>query len=158
MLSVEALQVEHQLLRRTLSAFQDVLANSQPSDRAQHLYQAVVELLEEHLRKEERVTAADDSQIQAIRRADRLHDHAEAHIVFRDLEALFSAWRHVPTGLLAIHLTRLIDELRECFDDEERRVFPIVEQAQEDAGRIWRLQEFVDMEERGRTPCTSVSS
>lgn len=158
MLSVEALQVEHQLLRRALSAFQDVLADSQPSDRAQHLYQAIVELLEEHLRKEERITAAYDSRIQAIRRADRLHDHAEARIVLRDLKVLFSAWRHVPTRLLAIHLTRLIDELRECCDDEEQRVFPIVEQAQEDAGRIWRPQEFVDVEERGRTLCTFVNS
>ena len=99
-----------------------------------------------------------DSHIQAVLKADRLRDHAEPKIVLRDLGMLFSAWRHVPTGLLAIHLTHLIDELRECFDEEEQRVFPIVEHAEEDAQRIWNPQELVEAAERGRTPCKSVSS
>jgi hemerythrin-like domain-containing protein len=158
MASVEALQAEHRLIRHTLSAFQEVLANSQPSEVAQDIHQAVVELLEAHIRKEEQVMAPYGSQIQAVRRADALRDHVEPTVVLRDLGVLFSAWQHVPTGLLAIHLTHLIDELRECFDEEERRVFPIVEHAEEDAKRIWRPQAFVEVEERGREPCKSVSS
>ena len=144
MSNVGELQAEHQLIRHTLSALQEVLANSQPSDVAQDVHQAVVELLEAHIRKEEQATAPYDCQIQAVLRADRLRDHAEPKIVLRDLGMLFAAWRHVPTGLLAIHLTHLIDELRECFDDEEQRVFPIVEHAEEDARRIWHPEELVE--------------
>ena len=156
--NVEELQAEHRLIRHTLSALQEALVNSQPSDVAQDVHQAVVELLEAHLRKEEQMMALYDSQIQAVRRADLVRDHAEPKIVLRDLGMLFAAWRHVPTGLLAIHLTHLIDELRECFDEEEQRVFPIVQHAEEDARRIWHPEDILEAEERGRTECKSVSS
>ncbi len=145
MSNVEELQAEHRLIRHTLLAFQEVLANSQSSDVAQDVHQAVVELLEAHLRKEEQVTAPYDRQIQAALRADRRRDHAEPKIVLRDVGMLFSAWRHVPTRLLAIHLTHLIDELRECFDDEEQRVFPIVAHAEEDARRSWHPKELMEV-------------
>ena len=158
MQSVEELQAEHRLIRHALSAFQEALANSQPSDVAQDVHQAVVELLEAHIRKEEQAAAPYDSQIQAVLRADRLRDHAEPKIVLRNLGMLFSAWQHVPTGLLAIHLTHLIDELRECFDEEEQRVFPIIQHGEEDARRIWHPQELTEAEEHGRTLCKSVSS
>ncbi len=141
--SVEELQAEHRLIRHTLSVFQEVLADSQPAEVAQDVHQAIVELLEAHLRKEEQTTAPYEGRIQAVLRATRLPDHAEPKVVLRDLGMLFAAWRHVPTGLLTIHLRHLIDELRECFEEEEHQVFPIVEHA---------------AEERGRLLCKSVSS
>ena len=140
---VEAWQAEHRLIRHTLSALQEVLANSQPSDVAQNIHQAVVELLEAHLRKEEQMMAPYDSRIQAVLRADQLRDHVEPKIVLRELGMLFAAWQYVPTGLLASHLTHLIDELRECFDEEEHRVFPIAEQAEENSRQVWHPEAMV---------------
>jgi hemerythrin-like domain-containing protein len=148
--SVEELQAEHRLIRHTLSALQEVLQNTQPSDVAQDIHQAAVELLKAHLRKEAQATAPYGSQLQAIRHAAALRDHAEPAVVLRDIGALFTAWRHVPTGLLAIHLMHLIDELRECFNDEEQEVFPVIEHAEEDARRIWHPEDLVTASEDGR--------
>lgn len=147
--SVEELQAEHRLIRHTLSAFQEVLVHSQASEMAQDVHQAVIELLEAHLRKEEQATAPYENRIQAVLRADRLCDHAEPRVVLRDIERLFSAWRYVPMGLLAIHLTRLIDELRECFDEEERWVFPIVQCAQRSVEGVLPLADLARATDEG---------
>lgn len=155
MARVDELQAEHWLIRHTLAALQEAL--SQAPDVAQDIHQAVVALLEAHLCHEEAAIAPLGRRIQAVRRGEALRDHAAPTVVLRDLNALFAAWRHVPTSLLAVHLTHLIDELRECLDEEEQRVFPIVRHADEDAQQLCRPGELTGTEERGRLECTSVS-
>jgi hemerythrin-like domain-containing protein len=128
---VNRLQREHEALRRTLSSARDAITVAELSEIVQARLRALTRLLTRHLRREEAAWHPYLDRLEAAQRALALSDHAEPHILLRDLEALIAAWRLHPTETLAIHLWRLLDELQERLDEEERELFPVMEAVEE---------------------------
>ena len=137
------LKAEHDALRRALSEFEKLLETSNPQDAMQAVYRSLIHLLETHIRKEEVMVAPYARRIQRVLRSHALGDRVEPRVLLRDLSALFSAWHVAPSGALMTHLCHLLEELRECLEEEEHDVFPIVQQAQREPGPRWRPPEVV---------------
>lgn len=129
--ALEELRHDHEVLRRALAEVETILIAPGAGDVAQAKCRFLMRLLERHLQHEEEVTAPYASRIAASLKGHPLHDHAPPRVVLRDLGVLFSAKRMVPTGLLVVHLCRLLDEIRESLADEEREMFPAVQHAEE---------------------------
>ena len=128
------LHSDHEALRRALAELRAALTRSNTCDAVQARLHALLGLLSGHLRREEGALIPYTNRLHAVLRQQTLRDHAEPHVVLEDLEVLFSAWRLAPTETLIIHLCRLLDELRERLDEEERDVFPVLMSAAVDTG------------------------
>ena len=127
MSAVDVLRRDHQALRRVVAHVGRVLAASQAPDILRARCRSLVRALRAHARHEEQVLAPYASRIQVALRDRASRDHAELAVVLRDLDALFAAWHAVPEGPTLIHLCRLLDEVRELLDEEERELFPVAE-------------------------------
>lgn len=129
MATIEELRADHATLRRVLTELAEAVTITRPRDAVQAAYALSLRLLTAHLQREEQLMSRHLEHIRSALRAHTLQDDVDPYVVLRDLQTLFAAWRECPTSSLIIHLRRLIEELRERFEEEEREIFPVVEHA-----------------------------
>jgi hypothetical protein len=104
---------------RVLDATEDTVA-------VRSEYESLARLLATHLAREATAVAPYANRIRMARRSAEA-DRADVAVVQRDLRLLWEAWETTPLSLLLVHLHQLLDELRECLDEEEREVFPLMQ-------------------------------
>ena len=130
MSGVEALAHDHEALRQALVSVEGALARAEASGSIEARLSALRGLLARHLQREAAALLPYADRLEGILRAQRFQDHAEPQVVLRDLNVFCSAWGVPSTEALLLHLRRLLDELRERLEEEEREVFPVLETAE----------------------------
>ena len=121
---LDELEIDHGALRGAIVTLRETLTEAETCDIVAARLQSLLGLMSRHLQEEENALIPYGERVRWIEREQALHDHAEPAVVLRDLQVLFSAWRVAPTQTLIIHLCRLLDELREWLDEEQRDIFP----------------------------------
>ena len=131
MAHLEMLRKDHLALRQALAELEEVLRAARPQEAVVCRCQLLAQRLQSHILQEEETLAPYAERIQAAMREHRLPDHADSKVVLRDLQELLSSWRFAyAAGSLLVHLSRLLDELREYLDEEERETLPIATAAE----------------------------
>ena len=130
MSTLEELRKEQDTLRQALVQLERVLVVSIAPEAVQQQCRSVMGLLQVYVQKEEEAVALYANRIQAVMRQQGTYDHADPRVVLHDLRALTTVWASAPTREFMIHLRRLMDELRERLEEEERDIFPVVESAE----------------------------
>lgn len=126
MVTVEELRSDHQAIRELLVGLRSAVAASATPDVVEERLGILRQLLHQHLQREAEAWHPCAAQLQRVCWAQGLADCGEPEVVLRDLEALALAWRLHPTQTLALHMERLLDELRERLDEEEQEFFPVM--------------------------------
>ena len=129
MKSTQGLRKDHASLRRQLALLEARLATPDTLALIRGMCASLSRILTEHIRKEARALAPYSNRLHAVLQQRFLDDHEDEQVVLRELNALVASGAQVSTGALIRYLSRLIEELREHMDEEERSLFPVVDRA-----------------------------
>mgnify|MGYP001603036910 FL=1 len=125
----EPVRKDHQILRaklRLLEAAMRVAPEAQFVLR--EMCWSLAQMLDDHIKHEIEVLQPYRNRIQALTQEHMAQEHADQQVVLRDVNALLLRGLHTPMSKVVPPLAHLIEELREHMDQEEREVFPIVDQ------------------------------
>lgn len=130
MAGVQDLQHDHEGLRRALIHLRDAVREGQDAASLWMKISILTGLLQRHLERERRVSFACCGATPSVPRQPCPHEVAEPHVLLRELQGLLAVWQQQPLGPVAIHLLRLLDELWQELDLEERDLFPRLRHAE----------------------------
>lgn len=135
----ERLTQDHQLLRAELRLLEAAVRMGPDAEAVLgEMCSLFARMLEEHIRHEVETLRPYRNRIEALRREQMAHDHADQQIVLRDVNSLLLRGRHTPISKVVLPLGHLIEELREHMDEEERAMFPLVDRIAEACEReVW---------------------
>ena len=125
----EPVRKDHRILRaklRLLEAAMRVAPEAQFVLR--EMCWSLAQMLDDHIKHEIEVLQPYRNRIQALTQEHMAQEHADQQVVLRDVNALLLRGLHTPMSKVVPPLAHLIEELREHMDQEEREVFPIVDQ------------------------------
>ena len=125
MSDIEVLRNDHDALREAIEALRAALVKVSYIEIVETRYRLLAGLVATHLRREGAVLRPHAGHRLAVAKSGV--ECASPDVLLRELELLFSAWRATPTSILALHICRLLDELRERLAQEERELFPVLE-------------------------------
>ena len=133
MSSEQAFESVHHALRQAVARFQELLKLSEQAGSAEDTHGEVMRLLDDHLQNVKSILHSHSRRVEAVLKEHQLTDHAEPEAIRRDLERLWPVWQLLPTGGTALCLSRLLDELQEELDEEERDLLPVLKQEEAEA-------------------------
>jgi len=124
----DTLRKEHEAIRGRLDHLETVLPSAAVRPRQlRAMTQALAQMLEQHIHEEELAFGSNPCLCEP-RRLHLLGDHADERVLLRDIRALCDQPRSVPMGRHVGHCWRLITELREHMQEEERDLYALADQ------------------------------
>ena len=125
------LKKDHEVLRRKLEFLEAALQVAPQSPFVlREMCHSLTRMLDEHIHREDEALMPYANRIRAILHYRADQDHADQRLILRDVNALLLQGLKMPTSKVVSLLSHLIEELREHMAEEEREVFPAVEQAE----------------------------
>jgi len=125
----DELRTDHQILRaklRLLEAAMRVAPEAQFVLR--EMCWSLAQMLDDHIKHEIEVLQPYRNRIQALTQEHMAQEHADQQVTLQDVNALLLRGLHTPMSKVVPPLAQLIEELRKHMDQEEREVFPLVDQ------------------------------
>jgi hypothetical protein len=92
-------------------------------------------LLNRHMQREEPVLRLYDNQFPSARYLSKVSDHAAEHAVLRSITELLVSGVKVSIPLVILRISQAMEQLREQIAEQERSVFPVVEELMRREGR-----------------------
>ena len=127
------LKKDHEVLRRKLEFLEAALqVTPQMPFVLREMCHSLARILDEHIHREDEALMPYANRIRTILRYRADQDHADQRLILRDVNALLLLGIKMPTGKVVSLLSHLIEELREHMAEEEREVFPAVDEAEEE--------------------------
>ena len=127
------LKKDHEVLRRKLEFLEAALQVAPQSVFVlREMCYSLTKMLDAHIRREEEALTPYTNRILAILRYRADQDHADQRLILRDVNALLLQGIKMPPSKVVSLLAHLIEELREHMAEEEREVFPAVDEAEEE--------------------------
>lgn len=142
MATVEDLQHDHDALRRALIHLRDAAREGRDAPGLRAKVSILAGLLRRHLERERQVSLVCCGAPPLVSHQPCPHDVAEPHVLLGELQALLTVWPQRLLGPVAIHALRLLDELWQELDDEERDLFPRLRHAGAQSGEEAQLEEI----------------
>ena len=126
--ATEMLKHDHQILRAKLKLLESAMQLLPESTFVlREMCWSLARMLEQHIQREVEVLRPYRNRIQALTNERMAEEHADQQIVLQDVNALLLGGMRVQANEVLPLLSKLLDELREHMDEEERHVFPLVD-------------------------------
>jgi hypothetical protein len=129
MTRTDVLRQDHALLRSKVVLLESALSSA-PYARLVFREKCLsfMRLLNRHMQREEPVLRLYYGQHPSARYLSKVHDHAAEHAVLRSITELFLGGVKVSIPLVILRVSQAIEQLREQIDEQERVVFPVVDE------------------------------